>query len=243
MAHILITGATGTIGQTLTNHLKKEHHLTLVDIHFDNIDQQLLEDVIVKKLDLTLEESWKGLLDGIEYILHLAGEPSPDAKFYKSLLDLNYKIPHNLFHQATQKNSSVKRIIFASSIHVVDAYPANVQVHIEQPIRPSDLYGVSKAYVEALASYYAFTKNQEAIGIRIGNFKESGKPNKQSPPYDLADFISARDLCHLIDCTLIAELKEPFLLVNGISNNTFPRLDIDQARVTIGYHPQDNAFE
>lgn len=243
MATILITGAAGNIGQAATRHLKKEHRLTLVDFTFDGVDQQILKGTQVQTLDLTLIENWKGLLDGIEYVLHLAGEPNPDADFYGSLLDLNYKIPHNLFSQASKEQSSVKRVIFASSIHVVDAYPANVQVHTQQPVRPSDLYGVSKAYQEALASYYAFSSKLEAVGIRIGNFIESRKPDKHTHPYGLADFISARDLCHLIDCALATDLDEPFLLVNGISNNTFPRLDIEQARVTIGYHPQDNAFE
>lgn len=243
MARILITGATGTIGKVITQHLKKQHELTLVDIHFDDVDKQLLEGTQTKDLDLSLEENWEGLLDGIEHVLHLAGDPSPDAEFYGSLLDLNYKIPYNLFHQATLDPVHIKRIIFASSIHAVDAYPANVQVHVDQPVRPADLYGVSKAYVEALASYYAFTKGQETIGIRIGDFKESGKPDLNAGPDGLANFLSARDFCHLIDCTLSADLQEPFLLVNGISNNTFPRLDIDQARVAIGYQPQDNAFE
>ncbi|WP_051912570.1 hypothetical protein [Carnobacterium funditum] len=77
----------------------------------------------------------------------------------------------------------------------------------------------------------------------MGILKKLGKPDKQSHPYDLADYVSARDFCQLIDCALTAELKESFLLVNGISNTPFPHLDIDQARVAIGYHPQDNAFE
>jgi len=46
----------------------------------------------------------------------------------------------------------------------------------------------------------------------------------------------------LIDCCLAAELDEPFLLVNGISNNRFPRMDISQAHFDIGYTPQDDAF-
>ena len=38
------------------------------------------------------------------------------------------------------------------------------------------------------------------------------------------------------------KLVEPFLLVNGLSDNRFPRLDISQARTAIGYRPLDDAF-
>ena len=48
---------------------------------------------------------------------------------------------------------------------------------------------------------------------------------------------------HLIDCCLEAELNEPFVLVNGISNNSFPRLSLEEASVKLGYKPQDDAFE
>ena len=240
MAKILITGATGTIGKVLTSHLKNNHELTLVDIDFSDSDKELVAGTATKELDLSVLANWKGLLNRIEYVIQLAGDPSPDAEFYDSLLDLNYKLPHNLYMEAS-KNDSVRRIIFASSIHAVDAYPQNVQVATNDPVRPADLYGVSKVYLEGLASHYAFTTGLESIGLRIGDFKENDKPALDAPEA-MANYLSGRDMCHLIDCCLTAQLKEPFLLANGISNNTFTRLDIDQARVDIGYHPKDNGF-
>ncbi|MEK6189792.1 MAG: NAD(P)-dependent oxidoreductase, partial [Carnobacterium alterfunditum] len=139
-------------------------------------------------------------------------------------------------------NKSIKRIIFASSIHTVDAYPQNVQVATTDPVRPADLYGVSKVYLEGLASHYAFTTGLESIGIRIGTFRSDAIPVIDTPGA-MSDYLSSRDMCHLIDCCLTATLKQPFLLVNGVSNNTFPRLDIDQARVDIGYQPKDDGFK
>lgn len=241
MARILITGAKGRIGKVLTTHLKKEHQLTLVDIHFSDSDKELVKDTQTKELDLSVLDNWRGLLDGIDYVIQLAGDPSPEAEFYTSLLALNYKLPHNLYLEAS-KTDSIKRIIFASSIHAVDAYPQNVQVATNDPVRPADLYGVSKVYLEGLASHYAFTTGLESIGLRIGNFSVDDRPILDTPAA-MADYLSGRDMCHLVDCCLTATLKEPFLLVNGISNNTFPRLDIDQARVDIGYQPKDNAFK
>lgn len=241
MDKIMITGASGNIGRVLVNHLKRNYELTLVDINFNDVEPGFLSGTIVKELDLTLSESWNGLLEGIDYVIHLAGNPSPNAVFDDSLIELNYKMPYYLFKEASKDENFVKRIIFASSIHAVNAYPKNVQVSVDAPVRPGDLYGVSKVYQESLASYFAFIEGQESIGIRIGNFNE----NLHDPIVDetgLSEYLSPRDLCHLIECALNVALTELFLLVNGLSNNRFPRLDISQARAAINYQPRDDAF-
>nr|WP_321303244.1 NAD(P)-dependent oxidoreductase [uncultured Trichococcus sp.] len=241
MTTIMITGASGSIGRVLVDHLKKRYELTLVDVHFDDVEPSLLEGTIVKELDLTVVGNWDGLLEGIDYVIHLAGNPSPDAVFDEALIGLNFKMPFYLFQEASKYENFVKRIIFASSIHAVSAYPKNVQIAVDAPVRPGDLYGVSKVYLEGLASHFAYMEGQESIGIRIGNFDE----NLDDPIVDeagLAEYLSPRDLCHLVDCALKTKLSEPFLLVNGLSDNRFPRLDISQARTVIGYRPVDDAF-
>lgn len=243
MAKILITGATGSIGKNLAKHLQPNHELVLVNRSFDDEEKELFKEMEIKELDLVEQNSWDGLLDDIDYVIQLAGQADATAGFYDSLLDLNYKLPYNLF-EAASKSSSLKRVIYASSIHASDAYPSNVQVKISDTPRPSDLYGVSKVYLEALASYFAFEKGVESIGLRIGDYKEDDSEfDSDADVSGLAMYLSNRDMCHLIDCCLKAELKEPALVVNGLSNNTFPRLDIDQARVAIGYQPKDNAFK
>lgn len=240
MAKILITGANGNIGVVLTEHLKKDHKLTLVDVSFSNLSDSLLQGTTSLNIDLVKPENWNNLLDDIDYVIHLAGDPSPDAEFYDTLLDLNYKVPHNLFETAIK--SDVKRIIFASSVHTIMGYPKNVQVKTSDYPKPADAYGVSKVYMEALASYHAYTSGQEAIGIRIGGFDSKIEPGVTDMD-GLATHLSKRDMCHLIDCCLNAELSEPFLLVNGVSNNRFPRMDISQAHFDIGYTPKDDAFK
>ena len=77
MDKIMITGASGNIGKVLVNHLKKSYELTLVDINFYDVRPELLKGTIVKELDLTVSENWEGLLEGIDYVIHLAGNPSP----------------------------------------------------------------------------------------------------------------------------------------------------------------------
>ncbi|GEK90553.1 NAD-dependent epimerase/dehydratase family protein [Alkalibacterium kapii] len=243
MSKILITGATGTIGTQLTKHLKDAHDLILADIDFSSFPSYLKDNVEIKQVDLTKLDAWEGLLDNVEYVIQLAANPDPDADFYDELVGLNYVLPQNLFESALHA-SELKRIIFASSIHASDAYPDNVQVKTTDQPRPDDLYGVSKVYLEALASYYAFNKGIESIGIRIGDYKTDDQElDPDTDFYGKAMYFSARDMNHLIDCCLKAELDEPYLLVNGISNNSFPRLDIYSAQLKLGYKPQDNAFE
>jgi uronate dehydrogenase len=243
MANILITGATGTIGTELTKHLSGQHQLTLVDIDFSDFPEELTEGAKVIETDLVLPENWEGILDGIEYVIQLAGEPDAEAAFYGDLLEMNYKLPHNLYEAATQA-ADLKRIIFASSIHAVDAYPDYVQVKATDPVRPADLYGVSKVYLEGLASYHASIHGIESIGIRIADYKASDEElAENADEHGLAMYFSSRDMNHLVDCCLEAELKTPYLIVNGISKNTFPRLSYEEAQVELGYQPQDNAFE
>lgn len=243
MATILITGATGTIGTELTKYLKNKHHLILVDIDFSHFPEGLMEETEIIETNLVEQKNWDGLLDGADFVIQLAGEPDQNADFYGSLEELNYEIPHNLYNAAADAKD-LKRIIFASSIHAVDGYPDNIQVKIADPVRPSGLYGVSKVYLEALAAYHAFQNEVPSIGIRIADYK--AKPSdfdKDADERGMASYFSARDMNHLIDCCLEAELDEPYLLVNGISNNTFTRLSIEEARSKLGYNPQDNAFE
>jgi hypothetical protein len=35
----------------------------------------------------------------------------------------------------------------------------------------------------------------------------------------------------------------PFAIVNGVSNNRYKRLNLDESREILGYAPQDDAFE
>lgn len=243
MATILITGASGRIGRQVSAHLVDHHALTLVDLSFEEFPKDILKKAKTIETDLTKEDNWKGLLNGIEYVIQFAADPSPKAGFYESLLDLNIELPYNLFNSALEA-PSLKRILFASSIHTVDAYPHDVQVRPGDPVRPNDLYGVTKVYLEGLASYYAYTHGIQSIGMRIGDYKsDTSELPRRAGPQGLSTYLSARDFNHFIDCCLSAKVDEPFLLLNALSHNTFNRLEIESAKKLIGYSPTDNAFD
>lgn len=243
MANILITGATGTIGVELSKHLIKNHDLFLVGRDFSDMLQDVYNQSTILQKDLIDPESWDGLLEGIDYVIQLAGESDQEAEFYGDLLEMNYMLPHNLYEEAS-KTEGLKRIILASSIHIVDAYPKGTEVKTTDPIRPANLYGVSKAYIEALATYHAYNNNLETIAIRIADYKASDEEiSEETDEYGAAMYLSKEDFNQLIDRCIDVELIEPFLVVNGISNNTFTRLSNEEAQAHLGYQPKDNSFE
>ena len=72
-------------------------------------------------------------------------------------------------------------------------------------MRPKNLYGASKAFGEALASYFAYQEGLEAIAVRIGAFRYRQDWNKMSAR-DLSAWASPRDICALFVRCLEADL-------------------------------------
>jgi uronate dehydrogenase len=114
------------------------------------------------------------------------------------------------------------------------------QVKPEMPVRPCCDYGATKCYGEALLSRYVDRDGISGISIRIGAFGPYQERLPTTP--DLLDmWISPRDMVHLTECCINAE-GISYLIVNGLSNNRFNRLDIANARQLLGYEPRDDAF-
>lgn len=236
---ILITGSSGKVGTVLTSHLVDKYDLLLADLHFDRLVPDIRERTEQRVINLADPQACLELTSGIDRVIHLAGNPLPDADFYADLLDNNIKGSYNLFH-ACQQNG-VGRIVFASSAQTMEAYPVDVQTTTAMPVRPKNMYGVSKVFLESLASYYAYEQGLESVGLRIGAFDDY-RPGEPMPVRDTSAYLSPRDLCQLVEKALTAQLREPFLLVNAISDNRFKRLNIEDAIRELEYKPQDDAF-
>jgi uronate dehydrogenase len=75
---------------------------------------------------------------------------------------------HHLY-EAVHK-CGVKRVIYASSSHVVGFYPKPRSWSTpSMPLRPDGFYGMSKAFGEALSRYYYDRFGIETVCLRIGS--------------------------------------------------------------------------
>ncbi len=237
---VFVTGSAGNIGRYFAKNNADRYQLRLL-IHGNDAEERasLGQFGTVVSGDITDLDSLKPHFKDVHTVLHLAGQASPSAD-WASLLKLNIIGTYNVFLLA--KEFKCSRVIYASSIHAVSGYPADVQVKPSDPVNPGDLYGVTKCFGEALARYIAEQEGLSSIALRIGAFQPRSAA-KGDAGIDMLDaFVSHRDLDQLIrKCIDARHLK--FAIFNGLSDNRFKRLDITNARQILGYAPQDDTTE
>jgi nucleoside-diphosphate-sugar epimerase len=232
---VFVTGAAGNIGSYFAEHSHQRYDLRLM-VRGKDDPTSLKEFGEIVVAELSNLERLKELCRGVDTVVHLAADASPNAT-WDSVRDANITGTYHVFVAA--KSAGCRRVIYASSIHAVSGYPADVQVKTSEPVNPGDLYGVSKCFGEALARYMAEQEGVSTICLRIGAFQpdESAKSEKGVAMMDA--WVSRRDLNQLIEKSIDAE-NIRFAILHGLSDNRFKRLDISDARELVGYQPQDD---
>ena len=105
------------------------------------------------------------LLDGVDAVVHLGGM-SIDGPF-RTDPERQYPRAYNLYEGVRQKG--VKRVVFASSNHVVGFHKQTDRLDATAPMRPDGNYGVSKAFGELLSRFYYDRYGVETVCMRIGS--------------------------------------------------------------------------
>jgi len=238
---VLVTGAAGHIGSYFAEHSHRKYELVLMIRGNEDAKSvaklRTFGEVVTG--DITQLDRMKELCEGTDTVVHLAADPSPYAT-WESVLGANITGTYHTFVAA--KSAGCRRVIYASSIHAVSGYPADVQVKTSEPVNPGDLYGVSKCFGEALARYMAEKEGLSAIAIRIGAFQPREAARREQSIGMLDAWISRRDCNQLIErCIEVENLR--FAIVHGLSDNRFKRLDISDTRALLGYEPLDDLTE
>lgn len=227
MKRILITGAAGGIA-TLIRPLLREHYRLRLS------DRRPIEDATpdeeVVPADLVDMDAIRRAAAGMDGIVHLGGKAVESS--WEVVHAANIVGGYNLFEAA--RLEGVKRIVFASTNHVMGFYPRSETVGIDAPVRPDTRYGLSKAFGEGLGALYAYKYGIGVLSIRIGHLAPQPSDIRR-----LSIWISPRDFVQLARIGL----ESPGLrheIVYGMSDNKRAWWNNENA-FRLGYRPLDRA--
>lgn len=234
---VLITGATGNLGDKIRRHLESQGNYDLVLMDYDPRG-----DSAVIQADLSVyDESWAGHFAGLNAIVHFAADPSPDAP-WASLVKLNIDLLLNVFEAAVAKAS--KRLIFASSNHTMGGYKdRDVALTPDLPPKPGNPYGGTKLIGERIGKSFAERHGLSVICLRIGWTQrgENRPGDHMGEAWWRQMWLSNRDLCQLVEKAILLE-NVSFAVLNAMSDNTGMKWDLSETRRVLGYELQDNAY-
>ena len=228
MQNVLMTGAAGGIGTMFRTVIKNRYpRLLLSDIRQP---ADLATDEQFKAADLSDFDQVLELTRNIDGIIHFGGYSVEGP--WEAIHSANIVGTYNLFEAARQ--NGVKRVVFASSNHVMGFYRRTQPVGIDAPVRPDSRYGVSKAFGEAIGALYADKHGLGVMNIRIGNVADKPVDKRR-----LAIWLHPDDLAQLIHIGLThPELH--YETVYGASLNERGWWDNSSA-YRLGYRPAHRA--
>lgn len=227
-ARLLLTGAAGGLGQVLRTRLKPDAEiLRLSDI---SAMAPAAEREEVVRCDLADKRGVDRLVEGCEAIVHLGGI-SVERPF-EEILESNIRGTFHLYEGA--RRHGVKRVVFASSNHVVGFHRQGETLDVNAPRRPDGYYGLSKSFGEDLSRFYLDRYGIETTCIRIGSSFPEPKDHRM-----LSTWLGYEDLTTLVRCGLYAP-RVGHTVVYGVSANRDLWWD-NAGAAHLGYVPKESS--
>ena len=226
---LLITGAGGGLGKVLRERLRPlARVLRLSDIAGMAPAAGPHEEII--SCDLADKAAVDALVNGCDAIVHLGGV-SVERPF-EEVLEANIKGVFHIYEGA--RRHGVRRVVFASSNHVIGFHKQTEKLDAHSQRRPDGYYGLSKSFGEDVAQFYFDRWGIETVSIRIGSsFPEPLNRRMMST------WLSYRDLATLVEKSLFTP-DVGHLVVYGASANRDLWWD-NMAAARLGFAPQDTS--
>ena len=226
---LVLTGAAGRLGTVLRAPLAKMAE-ALVSTDLAEGLGKLYPGESYVQADLSDLDAMMALCDGADMVVHF-GAIGTEAPF-DDILKSNIVGVYNIWEAAHRQG--VRRIVYASSVHVVGMYPKQDFIGLEVPHRPDTFYGLAKCFAEDLGRLYWDKRGLESLHLRL--LSCSGEVTNARA---LGSWLSDGDLVHLVT-RAIDTPTVGFSLVYGVSDND--RVPVDNAAASfLGYRPKDNA--
>ena len=208
---LFITGAAGNVGSALRRYLRDRYDFRLL-FHSNVPEVEQGDEVVVS--DLSDFASMVEAGAGIDAIVHLGIATGKRgltrSRHNQMIMETNVQGTYNIFESARRPNL---------------------------PVRPDSMYGVSKAYGEALGRFYYDAHGMSVYCIRIANFPNTDEANRQYET-GMNRWLSSRDMAELTHCCMEAPHPQ-FGIFYAASKGGELKWDMVNAKEMIGWEPQD----
>ena len=225
---LLFTGAAGALGKVLRESLKS--HVRTMRLSDKMPMDEARENEEVVPCDLADKKAVDELVRGCDAIVHLGGVST--EKSFEEILDANIRGIFHIYEGA--RRHGCKRVVFASSNHVIGFHKQGEMLDADSPRRPDGYYGLSKSYGEDLSRFYFDRYGIETACIRIGSSFPEPRDRRM-----LTTWLSYRDLTELVRCCLVTP-NIGHTIVYGASANRETWWDNRKA-AHLGFVPRDSA--
>ena len=231
---ILVTGAAGNVASMTLPALEERYDLRLTDRCYPMRRTRAPFHLA----DVTDRATMARLMTNIDTVIHLAvaGYRAQWASIWPS----NIVGLHNVLLAAS--TAGCRRVLFISSIQVVDGYPPGMTVPTTAPPRPINPYGISKVIGETMAHHFALQGAMSVFSVRIGTVLPRHSPKLHRGARGLERVITTDDLTHLLIAMIEASSALHYGLFHGLSANRHRRLDLTDTLQLLDYIPRDDAF-
>jgi len=232
VTQILVTGASGFVGQALCAELYKRDFQVRGALRMLRAELPEHDQFIVPDLDEHTD--WSAALQGVVSVIHLAARVHvmKDSSFnpLEEFRTVNVKGTENLGRQAAQ--AGVKRLVYVSSVKVNGEETMEGRYTEENFSNPQDPYGTSKWEAEQALHQIAQETGMEVVIVRPplvygagvkGNFIQMLKELSQGYPLPFYSINNRRSLIYvgnlvdaLISCaTHPAAAGQTYLVSDG----------------------------
>ncbi|MDV3253712.1 NAD(P)-dependent oxidoreductase [Devosia sp. BK] len=225
MTKTLLTGASGVLGSHLHAHmLAAGRSVIATDLRPAGDERDVIE------ADLSNADAVNRLVKGTDAVVHFGA--ISNEKSWDLVQAANIEGTRNIFESA--HTHGVRRVIFASSYHVMGFHPTrDTPIRLDAPVRPDTLYGISKVFGESYGRYCYDRYGLECLVVRIC----TAFPPKSSR--DARNFCDRDDLARLVDAGLdLPDLG--FRTVYAISDNPNP-LFVNEPDPGLGWSSQSSS--
>lgn len=164
---VLITGAAGYLGQRLVASLATRPDV-VVRALVHRSAPVFPAGVEVVRGAVDERSALRGTCDGVTHVVHLAGlAQAACERDPREALSVSGAGTLNVVREAA--GAGVRRVVYVSTYHVYGAADDRAMLHEDAPLRPLNMYGVSRVAGEACARLAGASGGMETLVLRLAN--------------------------------------------------------------------------